>query len=258
MTEDLAAVADASYFDWARMWPKAIAGGEARDIGDVLVSRTGAPQQWWNIAFVTKPLADPERSLREASACFDEHRQPFIVRIRQGVDAASERAAEALGMRYTDSIPGLVVSPIPDGATAGLDLEIRTVADAQALEDCVRVNAEAFGMPLEDVRYLLPMTMIKHPRWHSYVGYVDGQPATTSALLITDGIAGVYFVATPEAFRKRGFGEAITSHAVREGAAAGCRVATLQASQMGRPVYERMGFRLVAQYKTFVRPELTS
>jgi predicted acetyltransferase len=59
-------------------------------------------------------------------------------------------------------------------------------------------------------------------------------------------------VATRAKFRRRGVGEALTWHAVREGVAAGCRSATLQASEMGRPIYERMGFRLVAPYKTFV------
>jgi hypothetical protein len=34
----------------------------------------------------------------------------------------------------------------------------------------------------------------------------------------------------------------------------GCVMAALQASEMGRPVYERMGFRLVSPYRTFHRP----
>jgi ribosomal protein S18 acetylase RimI-like enzyme len=252
---DPAAVADASYYDWARMWADAIPAGEAVDLGDVLISRTGAPQEWWNIAFVTRPLADPERSLREAIAYFDERKQPFIVRIREGVDTASERAAEALGMRYTDSIPGMVLPAIPERRPPAPGLEIRTVTDAKSLDDCVRVNAGGFDSPTDDMRYMLPMEMIQHERWRSYVGYVDGEPATTAALFITGDIAGVYFVATLPAFRKRGFGEALTAHAVHQGAAAGCTLATLQASDMGRPVYERMGFQVVARYKTFVRPE---
>jgi GNAT superfamily N-acetyltransferase len=108
------------------------------------------------------------------------------------------------------------------------------------------------------VRKLSPMSLIRHPRWRSYVGYADGQPVATSALLITGDVAGVYWVATAEAFRGRGYGEAMTWHVVREGAAAGCRVAALQASDMGRPVYERMGFRYVAGYRTFVPPKPTA
>jgi predicted acetyltransferase len=67
--------------------------------------------------------------------------------------------------------------------------------------------------------------------------------------------AGIYNVATLPSHRKRGYGEAMTWRAVAGGAAAGCDVAILQASQMGRPIYERMGFRLVAPYRTFHRPD---
>ncbi len=254
---DPATIADASYFDWWRVWAQSIEGGAVHDVDGVLCAATGAPQEWWNVAFVTRPLAEPEASLREAAAFFDERRQRFIMRVREGVDPASERAAEALGMPYTDSVPGMVLSPIPGNASPAQGLDIRTVSDAGMLEECARINALAFDMPLEDVRHLLPMRLIEHPRWRSYLGYVDGRPATTSALLVSEDVAGVYFVATLEEFRKRGLGEAITWHAVREGAAAGCRSATLQASEMGYPVYERMGFRLAAQYKTFVRREFT-
>ena len=86
-----------------------------------------------------------------------------------------------------------------------------------------------------------------------YTGFLDGEPVATSALFMSNHVAGVYNVATLNAYRRRGFGEAMTWHAVREGAAAGCGMASLQASEMGRPIYERMGFRLVAGYKTYLR-----
>ena len=46
----------------------------------------------------------------------------------------------------------------------------------------------------------------------------------------------------------------MTWRAVREGAARGCVMSNLTASDMGRPLYERMGFRLVAPFLIFARP----
>jgi len=60
-------------------------------------------------------------------------------------------------------------------------------------------------------------------------------------------------VGTLEAQRGRGFGEVMTAHAARQGRARGCDHASLQASVMGRPVYERMGFRQNREYRNFER-----
>ncbi len=54
-------------------------------------------------------------------------------------------------------------------------------------------------------------------------------------------------VATIEAARGRGYGTAMTWAAIAD-AAPGVEIAVLQASALGRPVYERMGFRMVVEY----------
>lgn len=250
----LASLADASYFDWWRVWASSIDGGDVREEDGLLLVATGVPQAWWNVAAVVRPLHRPEAAIQGAVAHFGRRGQRFILRVREGVDPATERAAEAAGFVYTDTLPGMTLFPIPPAAAAPASLEIRTVADAATLEDHVQVAAAAFGIEAGGARRLLPMRHVLHPRWRSYVGYAEGQPVAASALLITEDIAGVYWVGTLEAFRGRGYGEAMTWHAVREGAAAGCRAATLQASDLGLPIYRRMGFRTVAGYKTYLPP----
>jgi hypothetical protein len=47
----------------------------------------------------------------------------------------------------------------------------------------------------------------------------------------------------------------MTLRIVADGAAAGCDVAILQATPMGYPVYERLGFRTVVEYDGFIEPE---
>jgi predicted acetyltransferase len=74
-------------------------------------------------------------------------------------------------------------------------------------------------------------------------------------VFVDGAVAGVYNVAALPSHRRRGIGEAMTWRSVARGREAGCTVAVLEASEMGRPVYERMGFRVVAPYRTFRRPE---
>ena len=77
----------------------------------------------------------------------------------------------------------------------------------------------------------------------------DGEPVCTSALVRNADVAGIYFVATLEDFRGRG--AAVTWEAARDGIEHGCRFASLQASELGRPVYERMGFDTPLHDSTF-------
>lgn len=251
--EQLAQISDTAYFDSWRDWMSFIDAGDVLERDGVLSVRSGALVPSLNIAFVTRKLDHPGEDLAAAVRYFDDRNQPFIIRVREGVDPSAERVAEELGFPYSDTVPGMTLHPISDPPPLPIALEITTVEDERGLEDFILVNAEAFGMPAEAMSQLLTMRFIEDPGWRAYVGAVEGQPVAASMLQLDGDIAGVYFVGTRNDFRKRGLGGAMTWHAVREGAEAGCTVATLQASDMGKPVYERMGFRVVAGYRTFVR-----
>ena len=67
-------------------------------------------------------------------------------------------------------------------------------------------------------------------------------------------MAGIGWVGTIESARRRGYAEAVTWAAVREGFRRGAAFANLQASVMGRPIYERMGFLTLTEYRVLVGP----
>lgn len=251
--KQLAEISDKAYFDSWRDWVSFIDGGDLFERNGVLAVCSGMPVPWLNIAFVTRKLDAPRESIRGAVSFFEDRGQPFIIRVRDGVDQDAERAAEQLGFPYSDTVPGLTLHPIPDPAPLPAGLVITTVEDKSSLQDFIDVNAEAFGMPVEGMSRLLTMGFIADPGWRAYLGALDGRPVAASMLQLDGDIAGVYFVGTRADYRNRGLGAAMTWHTVREGAAAGCIIGALQASDMGKPVYERMGFRVVAGYRTFVR-----
>jgi GNAT superfamily N-acetyltransferase len=78
-----------------------------------------------------------------------------------------------------------------------------------------------------------------------WVALVDGEAVATASAYVGDGFCGVYAVATHPAHRGRGYGEAVSWAATL---ARPDLEATLQASPMGRPVYERMGYRTIAEF----------
>jgi GNAT superfamily N-acetyltransferase len=252
--EELVAAVDANYFASFRLMCEA-AGKPVHESGGVLSCASGAPAAFLNIAFVTRRLERPEEALTESMAFFDGLGLPFVVRIREGVDPAAERAAERLGMPYSDTVPGMALPSIPSSPPLPAGLAVRIVRPGPDVARFQGVVAEGFGMPIELARELFTEKVLAGvPAMEAYLGLVDGLPVATSTLVRTDAVAGVYNVATLDTHRRRGIGEALTWYAIERGAEAGCTMAALQASEMGQPVYERMGFRVVAPYRTFHRP----
>lgn len=101
--------------------------------------------------------------------------------------------------------------------------------------------ADGFGMPLDLVESVIPADLATSRDYAGFNAYLDGTVVSTSALVVTDGVAGVYNVATPEAYRGRGFGGATTRAAIAEGLRRRCTYTTLQTSEMGYPLYAEMG-----------------
>jgi GNAT superfamily N-acetyltransferase len=79
--------------------------------------------------------------------------------------------------------------------------------------------------------------------WHHYLGWLDGRPVATATSFCTGAVAGIYFVFTLPAARRRGIGAAITAAALEDARDRGARLGVLGASPMGESVYRRMGFR---------------
>lgn len=79
--------------------------------------------------------------------------------------------------------------------------------------------------------------------WQHYVGLLDGKPVAYGSAFYATGVVGIYNVGTfPEA-RKRGIGSAITKQLLLDARDRGYRVGTLQSSQMGLNMYQKMGFK---------------
>ncbi|MET7986773.1 GNAT family N-acetyltransferase [Streptomyces sp. NPDC005281] len=86
------------------------------------------------------------------------------------------------------------------------------------------------------------------------VGRIDGRAVATSAVLISNGVAGVYWVGTDPTYRGRGIGAALTAAAMVIGRQHGAFVCTLQASDLGAPVYRRLGFTPVSEVVLYSPP----
>lgn len=96
--------------------------------------------------------------------------------------------------------------------------------------------------------------LIQSPRVRLYVGRIDGEPVGTSMLFLSSGVAGIYQVEVSPEHRRKGIGTAMTLAPIRDARQIGYRIAVLQASTMGEPVYRKIGFEFYFKYN-YCHPE---
>ena len=138
-------------------------------------------------------------------------------------------------------LPGLTIRPVKDAA------------DARVYGELVAEGFGVYGIDKATLRaFFVDLGSIHGPTTQGFIGYLDDEPVTCATLYISDGVAGVGWVAThPAHFGKR-LAEAATQAVVEEGFRRGLPLASLQASPMGHPVYARMGFDAPTKYKIFI------
>jgi GNAT superfamily N-acetyltransferase len=127
-------------------------------------------------------------------------------------------------------------------------LEIRSVKDARGAEDWERALVDGFpeqALQPFSARCFLPEGALKAEGWTYWVAYLDGRPAGTASAHMNPGFVHVEFISTVESARGRGIGRALTATAT---AAETELPAMLLASDLGRPVYERLGYRALLRF----------
>ena len=250
MSRDVLADLNENWVEWLHFTAEHAAGGVSRTFGAIRCSSVGVPIPLFNQAFVfAEPVPD---DLASATSWLSARNVPFCVTAPDSVASAVADMAESVGLDPTATTqPGMALSPLSDLREADCDVEMLPVADAAQLTDFAVVAAEAFGAPLEAAGTLAPASSLADDRCSWFVGYVDGDPAACGQLLRSDDVAGVYSIGVRERFRRQGLGAAITTRVLVTGRELGCTIGVLQASPMGEPVYERMGFDTVTQYHSF-------
>jgi GNAT superfamily N-acetyltransferase len=227
------------------------AGGEVIERGPIICMTTPVSMRSFNQVFVLEPLADAT-VLLESLAGFQQAGRRCRLRVRDDIGLADDIVAAA-GLTLRGGIPSMALTPVESQDTSTADLDIRPATDEATLADHVSIVASAFDWAREELARVFTSRLLADDAWSAFVGYVGGEPVSTTQLVVTGDTGGLYYVGTLESHRGKGYGALLTRRAVGEAAARGCTLVSLQASPLGRPVYERVGFRRVADYLTFVR-----
>lgn len=210
---------------------------------------------------------------RVGAASVIEQGDEFFARLGRGytvmarVDGSDDdlvTACAAAGFtEFGDPSPEMVCRHRVDDPTLAEGIRLERVTTVDGVADFVSVNANAYatyGMPADAVDGIFsrPERVLESPHVVSVVAYDGDAPVAAAMTLLSHGIAGVYWVGTVDAGRRRGLGEAVTAAVTNAAFDRGATCNTLQASPMGEPIYRRMGYEELYRYRNFVRFEAPS
>jgi GNAT superfamily N-acetyltransferase len=170
--------------------------------------------------------------------------------LEEGVDPAA--TLDACGFVPAMPLTGMVASHLAPAtrATDGLDLVIPQ--DDELCAAAVDINGAAYAMDLGAAKPLIGRRQFWDGH-HIVVGRAGGAPVCSAGVMLVDGMRYVLMVATRPDQQRRGFAEAAMRHALDAAAAAhGPTPTVLHATAAGRPVYERMGYRTIANHTVFM------
>lgn len=132
-------------------------------------------------------------------------------------------------------------------------LVCRPVTDAETRCAVADINAVSYEVPIEWGREVFSESSLWHANMFGCVAYSDGRPVSTATTIILDGVRYVALVATLPEFRRRGYAEAAMRDSLEMAyRPTGITRSVLHATALGKPSYERMGYRSVATFNFYM------
>jgi ribosomal protein S18 acetylase RimI-like enzyme len=261
-TRDALELADANLAEATRemcRWHDAV---ELREVGDLLLVAgvDPFPVGYNNAAMAlgTEPPAEPSALIAEAERFFTERGRGYTLWTREHLDGALAEQAQAAGLHPVPSMPGMLLDAPVREREAPSGARIELLRDPAQVTDFAEVSARAYaamGLPPDLCRRMFSMpTRVLRPHVLMAVAYRDDAPVAAAQAILSQGIAGVYWVGTVPEARKTGLGEACTRAVGNAAFERGATCVVLQASEQGEPIYRRMGYREITRYAWWVRP----
>ena len=229
-----------------RVFARTTPGGRIEEHDGLVLTDCQATDSMGNVAIATAPSRNAAKTIAEVVAFYTPHKLPWILFAYPETSASLERAAREHGLRDEGWFPGLLLDPIPAEIPALPEgVEVRRVDTVEELQVFERTASRAYEVESGPVYE----GWLTYPGFSFHLAYHNGEPVATATLVASHGMAGIVYVGTVPEARGRGFGRAAVWSAIQAGRAQGFHASALWATPMGRPMYERMGFRSITQYR---------
>ncbi len=223
------------------------------EMNGLLLAVTDLADDELNAAVVARKPEDPLEAIAIAEQWFRWRGRRFAIEVEVGRHPDVDRAIRMMGLELAAERPAMAALldevSAPD---APQGVELLRVRTPEELWQAALVNVEAFGMLREVARRLIVPDVLEGPETRVYLARLDGEPVACASTHLHERALGVFGVGTVVKARRRGIGTAITAFALQDRKDQ-ADLAWLHPTEMGRRMYEAMGFRPVSRWAVFVR-----
>lgn len=250
-TDDVAAAVIADHLD--HFFRTVIAPDDALNSSVCLRYITGEPHPLGNLALISR-AATAVDVLRDA-AVLREGAFPSAIAFLDDGTPEQLAAASDLGFSPAESMPLMSVTPDTLASTALPDEYTFREVTVNEADAWARAVSAGYGLPLlVGSLFGVDRAAARCPGKARYFAVEhDGRMVATSLVYLHDGLAGIYGVATLPEHRGKGLGAHMTAEPLRVAWELGYTTGLLQSSEMGAPVYSRIGFRIHGHMALLVR-----
>ena len=233
--------------------------GEVRELPGVSIAAAGVTFQMFNAAFLSAPVeseTELARRIMLASVHFDARGLEWAYWVCEdwmntSVRRRSRQVFEREGLRHSVELPGMAAERLLPPAKTMPHIDIRRVRNGRAAPDFCGIGSVCFHVPIAWFREVFDSDGVWE-QFAAYVGYVEGEPVSTAAVVLGAGVLGVYNVATLPEQQGRGYGEAVMRYALDDARRiTGIERSILQSTPAGLRLYQRMGYQAVTNVTVY-------
>ncbi len=234
---------------------------EIRSFGGIHILSLGVRFQMFNAAYLASPVLDEkdfERRTTAAAVHFGARGVEWSLwlcdsLLPEAVNRKAHRILSRQGLTLATQMPGMIAAALLPATRRLPGCEVRAVDSTLVLGDFRTVGSRCFQVPQAWFDEVFDRATLDRAPFRAWVGYVDGKAIATAATVASEGVLGIYNVATLPDFRGEGYAEAIMRACVaEENARWGDMPLVLQSTASGLSLYERMGFIPATRFRVWV------
>jgi GNAT superfamily N-acetyltransferase len=234
---------------------QSVAGGTYERAEDWARSYTGSTISTFNHLLLLNDRALTDDLLSDTAAFFDDQGVPHVVAFDEHRLSGGSNFLHGRSYQPLPPQPGMVLLGPPRKLPSHPGLVIERVLEEVGISVYCSLVSELFGLPLGETARLFPGNQVHNDAIRHYVGFSDDVPVVAGTGILAGGIVSVWNVATRDKVRRQGAATALMERLLDDAWEEDCDSSLLYSSPMAYPLYQKLGYELFTQRRSFLPPE---